>query len=54
MKERMNSKELRVLVTTISSSLIFIIYALLVYFSKIQGNYDILNDAAFWGKTFLL
>ena len=54
MKERMNSKELRVLVTTISSSLIFIIYSLKVYFSKVQGNTEILNDTAFWGKAFIV
>jgi hypothetical protein len=54
MKERMSSKELRVLVTTISSSLIFIVYGLIVYFKKVEGNFDILNDTVFWGKTFLI
>ena len=54
MKDKMNSKELRVIINIFSSSLIFLVYALIIYFKKIQGNLEIINDPAFWGKTFLL
>ena len=54
MKEKMNSKELKVVINIFSSSLIFLVYSLYVYFKKIQGNLEIINDPAFWGKTFLV
>jgi len=50
----MDNKEKQILVTAISSVLIFVSYSLYVYNKYIAVNFDILNDFKFWGKTFLI
>ena len=50
----MSQKEKRIIVIIITTVLILIIYSLFVYFTKIDGNPEILNDFKFWGITFLI
>jgi hypothetical protein len=50
----MDNKEKQILVTVISLGLIFGFYSLYVYNNYIAGNFDIVNDFRFWGKTFLI
>jgi len=49
----MDNKEKQVLVSLISTVLIFGFYSLYVYNHYIAGNPAILNDFKFWGKAFL-
>ncbi len=50
----MDNKEKQILVTVISLGLIFGFYSLYVFNNYIAGNFDIVNDFRFWGKTFLI
>lgn len=50
----MYRKESRILVSMITTILVFGIYALYVWFSRIQGNPELVNDLQFWGKTILI
>jgi len=50
----MDQKEKQVLVSAISSLLIFGLYSLYVYNRQIAGDADIINDFQFWGKTMLI
>jgi hypothetical protein len=50
----MDNKEKQILVTAISSLLIFAGYSTYLYMKYIAVNFDILNDFKFWGKTFLI
>jgi len=50
----MYQREKQILVTIISSILIFGFYSLYVYNNYIAENPDIINDFKFWGKTFLI
>lgn len=54
METKMYRKETRIIVTLISTILIFGFYALYVYLNHVRGNTDILNDFSFWGRTFLI
>ena len=54
MKEKMYRKETRILVSLISTILIFGFYALYIYHKHIVGNPEILNNFKFWGKTFFI
>ncbi|HAF30418.1 MAG TPA: hypothetical protein DCG75_15355 [Bacteroidales bacterium] len=54
MKEKMYRKETRILVSLISTILIFGLYAMYVYTNYIAENPEILNDLKFWGKTFFI
>jgi hypothetical protein len=50
----MDLKEKRILVSLITSVLIFAIYALYIYGKHVAGNVEIINDFHFWGKSFLI
>jgi hypothetical protein len=50
----MEQKERQILVTIISTILIFAIYSLYVYNKYIAGNPEVINDFKFWGKTFVI
>ncbi len=54
MDKKISRKETRILVTLISSILIFCLYALYIYQRQVVGNVEILNDLQFWGKTFVI
>ncbi|MFC2151089.1 hypothetical protein ACFLSE_01065 [Bacteroidota bacterium] len=54
MEGKMYRKETRILVSLISTILIFGFYALYVYNKHVAGNPEILNDLKFWGKTFFI
>ncbi len=49
----MDQKERQILVSIISSVLIIGAYVLYVYQRQVAGNFEILDDFSFWGKTFL-
>jgi cell division protein FtsL len=50
----MDQKEKQVLVTLISTIVIFGLYSLYVYDKYVAVNPEIINDFKFWGKTFLI
>jgi hypothetical protein len=50
----MDQKEKQILVTIISTMLIFGLYSLYVYNKYITVNPDVINDFKFWGKAFLI
>lgn len=50
----MYQKEKQILVTTVSTILIFGFYALYLYRGYFSGNPELLNDLQFLGKAFLL
>ncbi len=54
MEGAMYRKEKRIVVSLISTIVIFGLYSLYVYHRHIAGNPDVLNDFKFWGKTFLI
>jgi hypothetical protein len=54
METTMYRKETRIIVTLISTILIFGFYVLYVYFKHVRGNPGILDDFRFWGRTFLI
>ncbi|HEX2921808.1 MAG TPA: hypothetical protein VHO50_11650 [Bacteroidales bacterium] len=49
----MDNKEKQILVTIISTVLILACYTFYVYHKYVAGNFEILNDFTFWGKSFL-
>jgi len=49
----MDQKERQILVTVISSVVIVGWYTLRVYNNQIVGNFEIMNDFRFWGRSFL-
>jgi Na+/H+ antiporter NhaD/arsenite permease-like protein len=49
----MDAKERQVLVTVFSSILVIGGYVLYVYNKQIAGNFEIMDDFSFWGKSFL-
>jgi hypothetical protein len=49
----MDQKERQILVSIISSILIIGAYVLYVYKRQVVGNFEVLDDFSFWGKTFL-
>jgi hypothetical protein len=49
----MYHKEKQILVSLITSILTIGIYSLYVYYNKIAGNPDIINDLKFWGGAFV-
>lgn len=49
----MSYQEKRSLVSAISSIIILGVYALYVYKNYVAGNFEIVNDFKFWGKSFL-
>lgn len=50
----MDNKEKQILVTVISLIAIFIGYTYYVYERDVAGNFQILNDFKFWGRSFLI
>jgi hypothetical protein len=50
----MDIKEKKILVSLISSILIFTIYTVYVFQNSVIVNPEILNDFGFWGKSFLI
>lgn len=50
----MHQKEIRVVVTILSTLVLFLAYALYVYNKHVAGNPEIINDLQFWGKMFLI
>ena len=54
MEPKMYRKEIQIIVTLISTILIFGFYALYVYDKSVAGDPGIINDFKFWGKTFLV
>jgi hypothetical protein len=49
----MDQKERQILVTLICSVVTIVWYVLHVYHKQVVGNFEILNDFKFWGKSFL-
>lgn len=50
----MDTKEKQIIVTLISTILIFVIYSLCVYNKYIEPNPAIIHDFRFWGYAFLI
>ncbi len=50
----MDIKEKRILVSLVGSVLVMSFYAWYVYSKYVAGNPEILNDFAFWGRSFLV
>jgi hypothetical protein len=49
----MDQKERQIVITLICSVVTIVWYTLHVYYKHIAGNFEIMNDFRFWGKTFL-
>ena len=54
MESKMYRREKRLIMSILSSVLIFGSYSVYIYYKYIDGNPDILNDFKFWGKAFLI
>ena len=54
MIENTYRKEKEILVSLVSTLLIFGCYSLVVYYKYIAGDPEIINDFKFWGKAFLI
>jgi hypothetical protein len=54
MKENTYQREKQIIVSTISSILIFGFYSLYVYHKYVAGNLSVINDFKFWGKAFMI
>jgi hypothetical protein len=49
----MDQKERQIVVTILSSVITIGLYVLYVYNKQVDGNFEVLNDFRFWGKSFL-
>ncbi len=50
----MYRREIRILVSLISTFVILSVYALYVYKNYVAGNFEIINDYKFWGSAVLV
>ncbi|MBT3934579.1 MAG: hypothetical protein HOD63_07615 [Bacteroidetes bacterium] len=50
----METRERRILVSLVTTILVFVFYTFYIYKRQVVGNPEIVNDLQFWGKTFML